>query len=134
MIKKISYDRRVYESVDDNSLSKAISQKTDEKNKSCNKGLMAIISFVLPLILYVNKTGVNAHHMGPFLPSAVFLGPPRESRPYIHFFPRRRAVSISSSLSGPPKESRPYIHFFSEDWPLTPSTLTQLLLLPSLLV
>ena len=39
MIKKISYERRVYESVDDNSLSKAISQKTDEKNKSCNKGL-----------------------------------------------------------------------------------------------
>ena len=39
MIKKNSYDRRVYESVDDNSLSKAISQKTDEKNKSCNKGL-----------------------------------------------------------------------------------------------
>ena len=40
MIKKISYQRRVYESVDDNSLSKAISQKSDEKNKSCNKGLM----------------------------------------------------------------------------------------------
>ena len=39
MIKKISYERRVYESVDDNSLSKAISQKTDEKNKSCDKGL-----------------------------------------------------------------------------------------------
>ena len=39
MIKKICYERRVYESVDDNSLSKAISQKTDEKNKSCNKGL-----------------------------------------------------------------------------------------------
>ena len=39
MIKKISYERRVYESVDDNSLSKAISQKTDEKNKSCNKVL-----------------------------------------------------------------------------------------------
>ena len=38
MIKKISYERRVYKSVDDNSLSKAISQKTDEKNKSCNKG------------------------------------------------------------------------------------------------
>ena len=31
MIKKISYERRVYESVDDNSLSKAISQKTDDK-------------------------------------------------------------------------------------------------------
>ena len=41
MIKKISYERRVYESVDDNSLSKAISQKNDEKNKSCNKGLTA---------------------------------------------------------------------------------------------
>ena len=40
MIKKISYERRVYESVDDNSLSKAISQKTDEKNKSRNKGLI----------------------------------------------------------------------------------------------
>ena len=39
MIKKISYERRIYESVDDNSLSKAISQKTDEENKSCNKGL-----------------------------------------------------------------------------------------------
>ena len=39
MIKKNSYERRVYESVDDNSLSKAISQKTDEKNKSCNKGI-----------------------------------------------------------------------------------------------
>ena len=39
MIKKISYERRVYESVDDNSLSKAISEKNDEKNKSCNKGL-----------------------------------------------------------------------------------------------
>ena len=39
MNKKISYERRVYESEDDNSLYKAISQKTDEKNKSCNKGL-----------------------------------------------------------------------------------------------
>ena len=39
MIKKISYERRVYESLDENSLSKAISQKTDENNKSCNKGL-----------------------------------------------------------------------------------------------
>ena len=40
MIKKNSYERRVYESVDDNSLSKVISQKTDEeKNKTCNKGL-----------------------------------------------------------------------------------------------
>ena len=39
MIKKISYERCVYESVDDNSLPKAISQKNDEKNKSCNKGL-----------------------------------------------------------------------------------------------
>ena len=40
MIKKNSYERRVYESVDDDSLSKALSRKTDEKNKSCNKGLM----------------------------------------------------------------------------------------------
>ena len=39
MIKKISYERRVYELVDDNSLSKDISQKNDEKNKSCDKGL-----------------------------------------------------------------------------------------------
>ena len=40
MIKKFSYERRVYESVDDNSLSKAINKKkNDEKNKSCNKGL-----------------------------------------------------------------------------------------------
>ena len=39
MIKKKFYERWVYESVDDNSLSKAISQKTDEKNESCNKGL-----------------------------------------------------------------------------------------------
>ena len=39
MTKKISYERRVYESVDDDSLSKAISRKTDEKYKSCNKGV-----------------------------------------------------------------------------------------------
>ena len=38
MIKKISYERCVYESVDDNSLSKAIYQKNDEK-KSCNQGV-----------------------------------------------------------------------------------------------
>ena len=37
MIKIISYERRVYESEDDNSLSKVISKKTDEKNKSCKK-------------------------------------------------------------------------------------------------
>ena len=48
MIKKISYERRVYESVDDNSPSKAISQKNDKKNKSCDKGLnkMNIFEFV----------------------------------------------------------------------------------------
>ena len=50
MIKNFSYERRGYESVDDNSLSKAISQKqkkkkNDEKNKSCNKGLYKIIIF-----------------------------------------------------------------------------------------
>ena len=48
MIKKISYKRRVYESVDDNSLSKAISKKkTDEKikNKSCNIGLNKMKNF-----------------------------------------------------------------------------------------
>ena len=36
----MSYERRVYESADDNSLSKAKSQKNDEK-KSFNKGLSA---------------------------------------------------------------------------------------------
>ena len=48
MIKKISYERCAYESVDNNSLSKATSQKTDEKNKSCDKGLnkMNIFEFV----------------------------------------------------------------------------------------
>ena len=45
MIKKVSYERRVYESVDDNSLSKAISQETDEKNKSCDKGLSKYIEY-----------------------------------------------------------------------------------------
>ena len=45
MIKNISYERRVYESVDDNRLYKAISQKTDEKNKSCNKRLNKIKIF-----------------------------------------------------------------------------------------
>ena len=40
MIKKISYERRIYESVDDNSLTKAISQKLTKKNKSCNNGLL----------------------------------------------------------------------------------------------
>ena len=37
MIKKNSYERRVYELVDDNSLSKAISQKTDEKMNHATK-------------------------------------------------------------------------------------------------
>ena len=37
--KKNFYERRVYESVDDRSLSWAISQKTDEKKNSWNKGL-----------------------------------------------------------------------------------------------
>ena len=50
MIKKISYERRVYESEDDN-LSKAISQKNDEKNKSCNKGLS--LSLVVPNIQFL---------------------------------------------------------------------------------
>ena len=54
MIKKISYERRVYESVDDNSLSKAISQKkkNDEKNKSCNKGLNKMKNFQLNPLLH----------------------------------------------------------------------------------
>ena len=38
MIKKISYERRVYESVDDNSLSKAISQKPTKKINHETKG------------------------------------------------------------------------------------------------
>ena len=38
MIKRITYERRVYESVDDNSLSKAISQKTDKKINHATKG------------------------------------------------------------------------------------------------
>ena len=52
MIEKIPYERRVYESVDDNSLSKAISQKTDEKIKSCNKGLnkMIFLNLFNPLL------------------------------------------------------------------------------------
>ena len=59
MIKnKISYERRVYESVDDNSLSKAISQKSDEKNKSCNKGLTDIFELteyidILRVYIYI---------------------------------------------------------------------------------
>ena len=56
MIKKISYERRVYESVDDSSLSKAIFQKNDEKNKSYNKELTARHLFertnILPKKLY----------------------------------------------------------------------------------
>ena len=51
MIKKISYERRAYESVDENSLSKD-SQKTDENNKSCNKGLnkMIFLNLFNPLL------------------------------------------------------------------------------------
>ena len=37
---KISYERRVYESVDDMSLSLAISRKFTEKNNSGHKGLI----------------------------------------------------------------------------------------------
>ena len=48
MIEKISYERRVYESVDDNSLSKAISQKIDEKNKSCNRRFTTFNSRYIP--------------------------------------------------------------------------------------
>ena len=49
MIKKISYEHRVYESVDDNILSKAISQKPNEKNKSCKTGLnkKKLVQFIL---------------------------------------------------------------------------------------
>ena len=38
MIEKNSYERRVYESVDDNSLSKAISQKPMKKINHATKG------------------------------------------------------------------------------------------------
>ena len=38
IIKKISYERRVYESVDDSSLSKAISQKLTKKRTHATKG------------------------------------------------------------------------------------------------
>ena len=60
MIKKISYERRVYESVDDNSLSKAISQKKkkNEKNKSCNKGKYKAFSATLNV---VNDEGIKYH-------------------------------------------------------------------------
>ena len=54
MIKKISYERRVYESEDDNNLSKAISQKNDEKNKSCNKGLKWIWKFLAMFLHLLN--------------------------------------------------------------------------------
>ena len=58
MIKKISYERLVYESVDDNSLSKDITpkKKNDEKNKSCNKGLKSKAHFFLTSLLYEVKT------------------------------------------------------------------------------
>ena len=39
IIKKISYERRDYESVDEKSLSKAMSRKTAEKKNSGTKGL-----------------------------------------------------------------------------------------------
>ena len=52
MIKKNSYERRVYESVDENSLSKVISQKNDEKNKSCKKRVKQIYKFQFPLTHY----------------------------------------------------------------------------------
>ena len=52
MAKIISYERRVYESVDDNSLSYAISQKTNENKNSCSEGLnkMKILKFVQPFV------------------------------------------------------------------------------------
>ena len=46
IIKKNSYDHRVYESVDDSSLSQAISQLTDEKKNSCNKGLIVYLNLI----------------------------------------------------------------------------------------
>ena len=39
-MEKSSYERHVYESVDDKSLSWDISQKIDKKQISCNKGFM----------------------------------------------------------------------------------------------
>ena len=43
IIKKISYERRDYESVDEKSLSKAMSQKTTKKN-SGTKGLKQVVN------------------------------------------------------------------------------------------
>ena len=66
MIKKNSYELRVYESVDDNSLFKAISQKTDEKNKSCNKGLINLFyrnydtNIVLAQLLTIKIIGIRS--------------------------------------------------------------------------
>ena len=48
IIKKISYERRDYESVDEKSLSKAMSRKTTKKKNSGTKGLkkMKIYKFL----------------------------------------------------------------------------------------
>ena len=53
MIKKTTHERRVYESVDDNSLFKVIFQKNNEKNKSFNKGLsqMKFLNLFNPLMI-----------------------------------------------------------------------------------
>ena len=52
MIKKISYERRVYESVDNNSLSKVIYQKKKQrrkKKKIMQKNVKQIYKFQYPL-------------------------------------------------------------------------------------
>ena len=64
MIKNITYERRVYESVDDNSLFKAISQKKkNEKNKSFNKGLSQIKFLNLFNNLMIKKIRMSAASM-----------------------------------------------------------------------
>ena len=70
MIKKKSYERRVYESVDDNSLSKAISKKNDKKkNKSCNKGLTHSLLFSNRPIWKFCQLGWNDENRHSMIPS-----------------------------------------------------------------
>ena len=46
-MKKISYERRAYESVDDRSLSYSISQKFTKKNNSGHKGFKKFLKMKL---------------------------------------------------------------------------------------
>ena len=74
MIKKKSYECRVYESVDDNSLSKAISQKTDEKKiNHATKGQSPSLSSSdvrpLPWLPYRRLDGSTDGPQGGVLPA-----------------------------------------------------------------